>query len=687
MTTAGGSLAGYTAAEASTYVWLGQALLAPIALLRLVRARRPGQDRRHRRRPGAAGGPAAVLVGTRPGPGRLRAAGPRAAAAADRGAHHRRRAAGLLDRLPARSAQPGRRGLDQLHAALPAQPARLLGARHPRLRRASTSCSSGRSAASTCRSTCSRAGCRRSRTRPRSRRCSRSPIDVLSGRVLGRDAVAVWPIQLVWLVVVVAARPARAGRATRAPGGAGWLRRRRRRRPVGPARLPRAARLPGPQPSSPTGSSFAVDVPQRGRDRRDRVRRDLRPARRTCPCSAGSTWPRPRWSSPWPTSGFALADLSSASSTRSPPCCGSASSRRCWSGPMPLMVQLVTSDFQLRRLGRALVGVVHARGGAARWLDVDWTAARCTCCWSPRSPAARSTARCSPLAGGIQFWLVDGAEFTSSFVYGGGYAGQVPGSVLLTGPRTLFTFVVPATVTGYLPALLILGLPGPAVAAGLAGLVRRRSFAAWAWLLAGLAWRSGLRQFTGAGWLTWSSTDHRARTSLRRTVRGAREGRPAAPRGAAPCTRSTASACASTRARPSATSAPTAPASRRPSRCSPASWCRRRAGSAPADSTRSRSGGGWPAEIGVVFGQRSQLWWDLPLRDSFRILAAIHRLTGRRRGCPHPATWSTAGARRASWTPRSGSSRWGSGCGVRWRRPWCTDRGCWCWTSPRSGWT
>jgi ABC-2 type transport system ATP-binding protein len=31
-------------------------------------------------------------------------------------------------------------------------------------------------------------------------------------------------------------------------------------------------------------------------------------------------------------------------------------------------------------------------------------------------------------------------------------------------------------------------------------------------------------------------------------------------------------------------------------------------------------------QIGVVFGQRSQLWWDLPLRDSFRILGAIHRL-------------------------------------------------------------
>jgi ABC-2 type transport system ATP-binding protein len=29
----------------------------------------------------------------------------------------------------------------------------------------------------------------------------------------------------------------------------------------------------------------------------------------------------------------------------------------------------------------------------------------------------------------------------------------------------------------------------------------------------------------------------------------------------------------------------------------------------------------------VVFGQRSQLWWDLPVRESFRILAAIHALT------------------------------------------------------------
>lgn len=32
------------------------------------------------------------------------------------------------------------------------------------------------------------------------------------------------------------------------------------------------------------------------------------------------------------------------------------------------------------------------------------------------------------------------------------------------------------------------------------------------------------------------------------------------------------------------------------------------------------------ANIGVVFGQRSQLWWDLPVRDSFSLLRDIYRI-------------------------------------------------------------
>ena len=33
------------------------------------------------------------------------------------------------------------------------------------------------------------------------------------------------------------------------------------------------------------------------------------------------------------------------------------------------------------------------------------------------------------------------------------------------------------------------------------------------------------------------------------------------------------------------------------------------------------------ANIGVVFGQRSQLWWDLPVRDSFLLLRDIYRVS------------------------------------------------------------
>jgi len=31
-------------------------------------------------------------------------------------------------------------------------------------------------------------------------------------------------------------------------------------------------------------------------------------------------------------------------------------------------------------------------------------------------------------------------------------------------------------------------------------------------------------------------------------------------------------------------------------------------------------------EIGVVFGQRSQLWWDVPVADSFELLKDINKI-------------------------------------------------------------
>ena len=73
----------------------------------------------------------------------------------------------------------------------------------------------------------------------------------------------------------------------------------------------------------------------------------------------------------------------------------------------------------------------------------------------------------------------------------------------------------------------------------------------------------------------------------------------------------------------SATSGPTARASPPRSRCSPASSRRPRddAGGRARPLPRSAR---LARRIGVVFGQRTTLWWDLPLRDSFELLQQIY---------------------------------------------------------------
>jgi ABC-2 type transport system permease protein len=165
--------------------------------------------------------------------------------------------------------------------------------------------------------------------------------------------------------------------------------------------------------------------------------------------------------------------------------------------PLPLILQFVTADFQLRRLGRVLVGLV-IMVIALSVLGLEPTPAVVYLLIITPFVGGAIYGALFVMAGGVQFFVIDGAEFTSAFVYGGSYAGQLPGSVLLEPVRILFTFVIPATATAYLPALIILGLPGPAFLPAWLGWFAPL-FAVWAWLLALLAWRAGIRTFTGAG--------------------------------------------------------------------------------------------------------------------------------------------------------------------------------------------
>jgi ABC-2 type transport system ATP-binding protein len=90
--------------------------------------------------------------------------------------------------------------------------------------------------------------------------------------------------------------------------------------------------------------------------------------------------------------------------------------------------------------------------------------------------------------------------------------------------------------------------------------------------------------------------------------------------------------------------------------------------------------------IGVVFGQRTTLWWDLPLRDSFELLQKIYRVP--------PDRFRTNLAEfvelldlATCWTPRCASSASASGCEATSPPPSCTIRRSCISTSRPSGWT
>lgn len=77
--------------------------------------------------------------------------------------------------------------------------------------------------------------------------------------------------------------------------------------------------------------------------------------------------------------------------------------------------------------------------------------------------------------------------------------------------------------------------------------------------------------------------------------------------------------------------------------------------------------------IGVVFGQRTTLWWDLPLRDSSDLLRRIYRVDGADTEATSRSSASSSTSATCS-TSRCGSSRSVSGCVAMSRRHSCTTR-------------
>ena len=165
--------------------------------------------------------------------------------------------------------------------------------------------------------------------------------------------------------------------------------------------------------------------------------------------------------------------------------------------PASVLGQLITSDISPKRITRT-IGAVIVFLVAVAHLNIEWTPLKIWVAATVPVFGAAIFAALFVSAAAAQFWLIDGAEVTNSFTYGGSYVASYPASLYQSALRVFFSFVAPAIFTAYLPALVILGLPGPAGLPAWLGLLTP-VMAACAWVVALAAWRLGLRHYTGAG--------------------------------------------------------------------------------------------------------------------------------------------------------------------------------------------
>jgi ABC-2 type transport system permease protein len=165
--------------------------------------------------------------------------------------------------------------------------------------------------------------------------------------------------------------------------------------------------------------------------------------------------------------------------------------------PQRVLVQIVTSEVQLRRIGAPLVGAALL-GVALAVTPVPWTPARLVLLAVTPLAGAVLFGSLFVVAGAVQFWLVDAAEVTNGFTYGGNYAAQFSSGVFPGPLRLLLVTAVPVSFAAYLPVAALLGLPGPAGVPGWLGWCAPVA-AALAVAAAAVLWRAGLRHYTGAG--------------------------------------------------------------------------------------------------------------------------------------------------------------------------------------------
>ncbi|MEU8703826.1 ABC transporter permease [Streptomyces sp. NPDC048565] len=165
--------------------------------------------------------------------------------------------------------------------------------------------------------------------------------------------------------------------------------------------------------------------------------------------------------------------------------------------PVPVLAQVAADRFALRRLGRITQGVL-VLGYALTTVDIAWTPVKVLMLPMMVLSGAAIFGAVFVVGAAFQFYAQDASEVQSAFTYGGTTLLQYPPGIFAKDLVRGVTFVVPLAFVSWLPALYLLDRDYPV------DLPRWVAFlppvvAVGCWVLAGLAWRTGLRAYRSTG--------------------------------------------------------------------------------------------------------------------------------------------------------------------------------------------
>ncbi len=165
--------------------------------------------------------------------------------------------------------------------------------------------------------------------------------------------------------------------------------------------------------------------------------------------------------------------------------------------PVNIFLQVLASQFVLRRIGRIVQGVLILVV-ALSLLHVSWTPVRFGFMFVTIGGGVLFFMGLFIFGSGVSFWTVESLETMNIVTYGGQAMTSYPMHIYQDWLRSIFMFIIPMAFVNYYPSLWLLGKPdplgGPAWLAFLSPVVCLIVFGVGVWM-----WSFGARHYQSTG--------------------------------------------------------------------------------------------------------------------------------------------------------------------------------------------